>query len=80
MPFSTETICPVCGFEFELNTKGRRKEYCSDTCQKTNKYLSAFETEFLKIKNITKSSQKDMRSRLMSLANTMNGKDKEKKI
>jgi hypothetical protein len=74
MSVGTKTICPICGSEFELNTTGRRKEYCNETCQKANKYLSAFETEFLKIKSITKSSQKDMRSKLMSLANTMNGK------
>lgn len=74
MSFSTESICPICGGEFEVNTKGRRKEYCSKNCQEMSKFLSAFEDRFLKTKTFTKDAKRSMRSRVMSMLNTMNGK------
>lgn len=74
MAISTKTICPVCGSSFEQNTTGRKKEYCSLNCQELNKFLSAFENRFLKIKTMSNESKKSMRSKLFSLANITNGK------
>ena len=74
--FSTESKCATCGTDFEQNTTGRKKEYCSLNCQELNKYLSAFENKFLKIKTMDKQSIKNIRSRLFSLANLTNSKNK----
>jgi endogenous inhibitor of DNA gyrase (YacG/DUF329 family) len=76
MFISTEnkTNCSVCGFSFEQNKIGRRKDYCSKNCQEFNKYLSAMEDKFLRINTINAESKKAIRSKFWSLANLTNGK------
>ena len=76
MSFSTKTICPVCGSDFEQNTVGRKKEYCSLNCQELNKFLSAFEDRFLRVLTMDEKAIKQIRSKLFSLANLTNGKKK----
>lgn len=74
MSISTKSECSVCGLEFEQNTTGKKKEYCSLNCQELNKFLSAFETRFLKVQSMDDESIKQIRSKLFSLANLTNQK------
>lgn len=74
MCFGTKLKCPVCGADVIQNGKGRTKEYCSNPCRDFNKFLSATETAFLKIEKIEALNKKEIRSKLWSLANLLNGK------
>ena len=74
MCFGTETKCTFCGAKVLQTGKGRTKDYCSDSCRDSNKFLSAFETAFLKVDSITDGSKREIRSKLWSLANLVNVK------
>jgi endogenous inhibitor of DNA gyrase (YacG/DUF329 family) len=70
----TKTKCSFCGSTIVQSGKGRTKDYCNDNCQNANKFLSAFETKFLKVDEMSADAKKELRSKLWSLANLTNGK------
>ena len=69
-PFRTETVCPVCGSSFYVNSVGRTREYCSADCSDLNKFLNAFETRMLRIKFFGKSSN-FLKRRIFQIANNL---------
>jgi len=43
-------VCPTCGKYFDEKTKGRPKQYCSDTCANYFKYKEALERIIIELR------------------------------
>lgn len=69
MCFGTDLKCPICGAVVFQNSKGRTKEYCSDSCRLFNKYFNAMEKALLDVDFKDSKSARTIKSQLWRVSN-----------
>ena len=69
MCIGTKTYCPICGAVVIQSGKGKPRDYCSDNCRDTFKYINALERNLNKIDFKNKDCAKQLKGDIWSVSN-----------